>query len=176
MFQMKVRFVVILSGLLLAAVANAGGMSKRQYGDLYDLKSMNSKLGGAAKKCLAAWGTKSPFKNVSATKFRVIESEGSLFGLGSDIKDTSKTSYPQLIVIESGANVMGKSNISLLNPKGWYCLDGNVTVMGKTTITLACKASMANTSDSSTVLGATRGSGASGTTVMGKTVIKRNCK
>lgn len=172
----NMSLVLAITGLLIAGTASAGGMGKQQYSDLYNLQTMNSKFAGAAKKCISAWGTKSPFKNVSATKFRVIESEGSLFGLGADIKDTAKTNYPQLIVIESGANIMGKSNMNLLNPKGWYCMNGNVTVMGKTTINLACTASMANTTDSNTVLGATRGSGSSGTTVMGKTVINRKCK
>lgn len=166
-----ILFVVIAVGSVFAE-----GMSKKRYADLYSLYSMDSHLGTEVKKCLAAWGTKSPFKNIKSTKFRVINAGGSVFGLGGDTVDSAKTNYPQLILVNAEANVMGKAYMKLLNPKGWYCLNGQVTVMGKTTITLACTASLASTGESTTVLGATRGKGSSGTTVMGKTVIKRDCR
>ncbi len=167
---------IILTSLFTNSIAKAGGLGEQQYADLYNLQPMSSVHGKDVKKCLAAWGSNSPFKKTSKLKFRVIEADVKLFGLGSDVYDKASTSYPQLILVASAVNVMGKSTIHLLNPNGWYCLEGKVTVMGKTTINLACKASLATTNDSTTVLGASRGSGNSGTTVMGKTVIKRNCK
>ena len=176
MSKTYLRLTFLFYSLLMTTQVIAGGLSQQQYADLYDLKSMDSQFAGAAKKCIASWGSKSPFHNIGKTRFRVIESGGSLFGMGGDITDSTKTAYPQLIVVNAAANVMGKAYFNFLNPNGWYCLNGNVTVMGKTTITLACKAALANTSNSTIVFGASRGGSNGGTTVMGKTVIKRDCR
>ncbi len=128
----------------------------------------------AVKACLTAWGDTHPFKDDSKLRFRVLETSVKVFGIGDDITDKEETSDPQLILVRPGVNVMGKLTFHLMNPKGWYCFEKNVTVMAKSEITVACTAQVASAGPGATVLGSSPGTG--GTTVMGKTTFERKCK
>ena len=104
----------------------------------------------------------------------MLETSVKVFGIGDDITDKDETSDPQLILVRPGVNVMGKLTFHLMNPKGWYCFEKNVTVMAKSEVTVACTAQVASAGPGATVLGSSPGTG--GTTVMGKTTFERKCK
>ncbi len=170
------RFVILffVAGLVSAnSWAGSKGMSREQYENQYGLYTSRSAHWPNVKGCLNAWGSNHPFKNRKKLRFRVIRSGVKVFGLGSNVDDYAKTSYPQLILIESAVNVMGKTTYRLMNPNGWYCFEDNVNVMGKAVIETACRTHIATSSGSTTVMGSNPGEG--GVTVMGKTVIKRHC-
>jgi hypothetical protein len=126
------------------------------------------------KSCLEVWGEKHPFNDESKLRFRVLETSVKVFGIGDDITDKDETDDAQLILVRPGVNVMGKLTFHLMNPKGWYCFEKNVTVMAKSEITVACTAQVASAGPGATVLGSSPGKG--GTTVMGKTTFERKCK
>jgi hypothetical protein len=126
------------------------------------------------KACLAVWGDSHPFKDESKLRFRIIESNVKVFGIGTDITDDVETSEPQLVLVRTAVNLMGKLTFRLMNSKGWYCFEKNITVMAKSDVTLACTAQVAAGGGGATVMGSSPGQG--GTTVMGKTVFERKCK
>lgn len=168
--------LAIMSFLLFAAAGSAvaGGMSQQQYADQYGLFGKGSEDWPYVKECLAAWGSRHPFRDTSALRFRVIEGNVKVFGIGSNVTDKASTGYAQLILIKPAVNVMGKSTYHLMNPNGWYCFAENVNVMGKSVINLGCKTHVIAGGGSTTALGSAPGE--SGKTVMGKTVVKRKCK
>jgi hypothetical protein len=152
----------------------AEGLKKKDYYDIYSMQGTSSANWPAVKACLANWGHH-PFKDIKSVKFRVIKTSVSVFGIGGTaISDKVKTGYPQLVLIRPAVSVMSKSVYDLLNPNGWYCFDGQVNVMGKAIINIACKTQIGSSKDTVTVMG--KSEGESGTTVMGKTVINRTCK
>ena len=159
--------------LLASSIAHADGLSKKEYAEKYSLYGMKSSYGPAVEACLRSWGKSHPFKDQQKIKFRLMQGQVKVFGVGNNIVDDTPTQYPQLIVVRPGVNVMGNMNYELLNPNGWYCLKAKVNVMGKSVINLACNAQIASTSGTTIVMGA--GEGQSGTTVMGKTVVNRIC-
>ena len=118
--------------------------------------------------CLKAWG-KHPFGN--NPQFKTLQTSVKVFGIGSNTRDSEVTSSPALILINPGVNVMGGSNIELLNPNGWYCLRATVNVMGGLNIRAHCKAQLASASDGTTVIG--NSSENKGVTVMGSTNVAR---
>ena len=127
---------------------------------------------GAVQACLANWGDH-PF-DTRNPKFRVLGSQVKVFGIGGSINETYKTPEPELVLIKSNVSVMTKSRMNLLNPNGWYCLQGKVNVMAKSIITLDCKSHLASTNPGTTVLGSSESE--EGVTVMGKAEIHRvNC-
>ena len=126
----------------------------------------------AVRACLANWGDH-PF-DMQNPNFRVLGTQVKVFGIGGSINETNKTADPELILIRSNVSVMTKSRMNLLNPNGWYCLQGKVNVMAKSIITLDCRAHLASSSPGTTVLGSSEGE--DGVTVMGKAEIHRvNC-
>ena len=126
----------------------------------------------AVRACLANWGDH-PFDQRNP-KFRVLGSQVKVFGIGGSINEAERTDYPELVLIKSNVSVMSKSRMNLLNPNGWYCLQGKVNVMAKSIITLDCNAHLASSSPGTTVLGSSEGE--DGVTVMGKAEIHRiNC-
>lgn len=169
----------LLLALIVAAVqvgpALAETLNQKKYADKYTLYNMRSQYGKDVNLCLQNWGNKHPFKNMSQFRFRVVENNVKVFGVGDNFTDNSSTIYPQMILIRPAVNVMGKMEYNLANPNGWYCLDSNVTVMGKSVINLACDAKLTSTHGSITVMGKSSSDEKSGTTVLGKTVIKRLC-
>lgn len=161
------------------AVALAAGLLAVGAGPDFD--GMQAPSGGrdsqywpVVKSCLAVWGDSHPFKDESKVRFRIIESNVKVFGIGTDITDDVETSEPQLVLVRTAVNLMGKLTFRLMNPKGWYCFEKNITVMAKSDVTLACTAQVAAGGGGATVMGSSPGQG--GTTVMGKTVFERKCK
>ena len=105
----------------------------------------------AVRACLANWGDH-PFDRRNP-KFRVLGTQVKVFGFGGDINETRRTESPELVLIKSNVSVMTVSHMNLLNPNGWYCFQGKVTVMAKSIIILDCNAHLASTSPGTTVLG-----------------------
>lgn len=118
--------------------------------------------------CLKAWESH-PFGERPG--YRVLSTSVKVFGIGQASGDYEKTASPSLVVVNPGVNVMGGSEIELLNPNGWYCLRSTVNVMGGLTIRLACNAQIAMASGSATVLG--NNTDQKGVTVMGSTTVER---
>lgn len=121
----------------------------------------------AMQRCLKAWG-KHPFGGKPS--YKTLAASVKVFGIGQDSNDKEVTTVPQLVMIHAGVNVMGGSEIELLNPNGWYCLKSNVNVMGGMTIKAHCKAHLASAVEGVTVLGSNSNNKA--VTVMGKTAVE----
>jgi len=157
---------------LFASQSAADDLSLSQYASQYKLYGIDSRYARDVKTCLANFPTH-PFKFDKKLKFRVISPNVKVFGLGANISDFSKTNYPQLVFIRPSVNVMSKVVYELLNPNGWYCFKSKVNVMGSSLIKLACDSHLTSTTNV-TVLGKSRGE-QRGTTVMGKSTVKRIC-
>lgn len=102
--------------------------------------------------CLNFWG-KHPFDRKNP-KYRTISAKVKVLGIGGDVKDEAKTEGPDLVLIKPTVSVMAKTKYKLLNPNGWYCMKGGVSVLGKTAIDVHCKAHLASSKDGVAVLGA----------------------
>ena len=140
---------LILSALLSLAV---------QAGDLEEVQQ-----------CLRNW-KKHPF-NSANPDYRVMAARVKVMGIGGEVYDAKPTSVPELVLLKPAVTVMSKSTITLMNPRGWYCLKGRVDVLGKSEINLHCKAHLATSNDGATVLGSNDSD--TGVTVLGKSVINR---
>jgi len=162
----------LLLSILSINVSLAGGISQSEYADIFALQGKESKSWQTVMQCLGSW-PKHPF-DTKALKFRVIESNVRVFGIGSNTTDEVTTNYPQLILVQPAVNVMSKITYNLKNQNGWYCLKGQTNVMGKAIFNVGCKTHITSSESGSTVMGSSEGE--SGTTVMGKTVINRVCK
>jgi hypothetical protein len=127
--------------LPLMAVLLLGSIQPQAHADTYE---------GAVSNCLKAWG-EHPFG--SKPKYRILSSSVKVFGIGQSTDDTAVTKGPDLVLIDTGVNVMGGSTLQLLNPNGWYCFASNVNVMGSLTIKAHCKAHLAAASNGMTVMG-----------------------
>jgi hypothetical protein len=90
---------------------------------------------------------------------------------GRELSDEGKTKEPDLVLIKPNVSVMSKTELRLMNPKGWYCLKGSVAVLGTTRVQLNCKASMTASAGGANVLGANDAQ--SGITVMGSSRIEK---
>lgn len=118
--------------------------------------------------CLAAWRAH-PFGD--HPNYTILGASIKVFSEGSTINDLESTSAPSLVLVRTGVNVLGENTLSLMNPNGWYCLRGNVNVMGGMKIRLHCKAHLASSSGSATVLGDNASN--RGVTVLGTTTFER---
>jgi len=122
--------------------------------------------------CIAAWGPKSPFKK-GALPEQVIGTGVKVFGLGSSQSGhDAPTERPSLVLVRSAVNVAGKSTIRLSNPKGWYCFEDTVTVMGKTSIVAHCNAQLAGAKGDGTAVMAANDAN-QGVAVMGALRVSR---
>jgi len=166
------KTVVLLFCLLSINVSLAGGLDKSEYSAMFALQGQDSKNWPTLLKCLGSW-PKHPF-DTKSVKFRVIESNVKVFGIGGNTSDEVSTGYPQLILVRPAVSVMSKATYDLKNPNGWYCLKGQTNVMSKAVFNVDCKTHITSSESGSTVMGASTGT--SGTTVMGKTVLNRACK
>lgn len=164
---------ITLVSLLFSSVVKSEAMSRKQYAEMFPLENKTSANWPNVKQCLVSWGDGHPFRDYQDIRFRVIDTNVRLFGLGNTFSDHVKTSYPQIILIRPAVSVMSKTTFELMNPNGWYCFKGSVTVLGKSIIKMACDARLGSTTGNTAVLGKSQGQ--SGTTVMGKTVVKRVC-
>ena len=125
----------------------------------------------AIDQCIASWGSKSPFRK-GAKPDLVMGTGVKVFGLGSGQTGDAPTTSPSLILVRQPTNIAGKTTILLSNPKGWYCFEDAVTVMGKINISAHCNASLASGKGGATaVLGANTAN--QGTAVMGALRITR---
>jgi hypothetical protein len=100
--------------------------------------------------CLKAWGDH-PFG--SNPQFKTLGTSVKVFGIGNAASDQAPTNSPSLVLVKPMFNVMGGATVELLNPNGWYCLETALSVMGRMSIRVQCKAHLAMTSDGKTVLG-----------------------
>lgn len=100
--------------------------------------------------CLKAWGDP-PFGK--KPQFKTLGTSVTVFGIGERAGDTEQTSSPSLVLVNPIFNVMGGSTIELLNPNGWYCLQTAVSILGRLTIRVQCKAHLAMTSNGRTMRG-----------------------
>ncbi len=122
-------------------------------------------------RCLANWKDH-PF-DAQSPEYRVIEPKVGVFGIGGDIHDDKATDRPELVYIRPAVSVMSKSDIDLMNPNGWYCLEKSVSVMAKIRIRLHCDAHLASTEEAVSVMGG----GDRGVNVMGATRVEKvGCK
>lgn len=124
--------------------------------------------GRAMQACLKAWG-QHPFG--SNPGYRTLATSVKVFGIGQGTADREVTAEPSLIMVNPGINVMGGSEIELLNPNGWYCLRAAVNVMGGMEIKLQCGAQLASATTGTTVMGGENA--AKGVSVMGSITVQR---
>ena len=108
----------------------------------------------ALDECIASWGKASPFKKGTPAA-GVIATGVKVFGIGrGSTGDDPVTAKPRLVLVRPAVNVLGKSTIRLVNPKGWYCFRSNVTVAGKIAIEAQCDAHIASARAEGTTVGA----------------------
>ena len=122
----------------------------------------------AVRACLASWPDH-PF-DAQNPSYRTVSGQVKVFGIGSDINETTVTEKPELVLILPNVSVMTKARMTLMNPNGWYCLRSKVNVMASSEINLHCKAHLASSKHGTTVLG---GGDDKGVTVLGKARIYR---
>lgn len=130
---------------------------------------------GSIAACLKAWG-EHPFGK--KPQFKTLGTSVTVFGIGDKDVDTEQTSSPSLVLVSPIFNVMGGSTIDLLNPNGWYCLQTAVSILGRLTIRVQCKAHLAMTSNGRTMRGneaENRGIRDLGVTSVGTISIERPC-
>lgn len=120
--------------------------------------------------CLASWGDQ-PFGRAEEARFRTLSASVKVMGIGVDIADEAVTTDPQLVLVKSAVNLLGKSTFRLVNPNGWYCFESAVTVLAKSVITAHCSSHLASAIDGVAVAGGNGGTDS--VTVLGKTVVKR---
>ncbi len=149
------------------------GLNRKEYGGQFALQDNSSRYWPDVQACLGNWG-EHPFKQPDELRFRVIDPDLKLFGLGGNVVDTAQTSYPQLIYIRPAVSVMSKATYELMNENGWYCFKAKVNVMSKSIIKTGCNTHVATTKGRTTVLGKGEDE-KKGTTVMGKSVVERTC-
>lgn len=121
------------------------------------------------KACLKNFG-KHPF-NAEKPRFRVMAAKVRVLGIGGKTFDDQPTDKPELVLVKPNVSVLSRNDLVLNNPNGWYCLKGQVAVLGKAVIHLHCKAKLVSSRDSVTVLGGNDHD--AGVTVLGTTNVDR---
>ena len=122
----------------------------------------------AAQACMRAWGSAHPF--TETPPLRTVQGAVRVLGRGSSVSDREPTDFPVLVVVQPGVNVLGDSEMELLNPNGWYCLRAAVNVGGGLRIKLHCDAHLASATAGTSVFGDNAGRGVS---VMGAISVER---
>lgn len=108
-------------------------------------------------------------------KFKTLSGKVKVLGIGGGIEDTRPTDQPELILIKPAVNVLSKMDMKLMNPNGWYCLKGKVSVLGKIEVTLHCNAHLTSSQEGANVLGGSDRK--DGVTVLGTSRFRRvGCK
>ncbi|MGM9428344.1 hypothetical protein [Hydrogenophaga sp. MI9] len=152
------RGSVAFSGLMLAAGLLAAAPAL----------AADDEVMTAARSCMRAWG-QHPFTDTPP--LRTVSGSVRVMGRGPSISDREATDFPVLVVVQPGVNVMGGSELELLNPNGWYCLRAAVNVMGGMDIKLQCNAQLASALTGTTVMSGDNA--AKGVTVMGAITVQR---
>lgn len=125
--------------------------------------------------CLKTWGDH-PFGD--NPQYKTLGPSFTVFGIGGGASDTEATSSPSLVLIQPSYNLMGVSNIELMNPKGWYCMRTAVSIVGNVNLRAHCKAQLAGNSDGLTMRagkGENRRFKDLSVTVMGRLLVERPC-
>lgn len=122
----------------------------------------------AAQACMRAWGSQHPFTDTPP--LRTVSGAVRVLGRGSSVADREVTDFPVLVVVQPGVNVLGESEMELLNPNGWYCLRAAVNVGGGLRIRLHCDAHISSATSGTSVFGDNAGRGVS---VMGAISVER---
>lgn len=168
---MTARSLALIALLCAPLSARADGpMNQVEYKTTYELRRGDPEDQEAIKRCLTAWD-QHPFDPNGPWEPRWITTKVRVVGVGAEVTDDAATDYPQLIYVKPAVNVMTKTTLGLLNPNGWYCLEANVTVMGKLVLKAACDAHLADSRSGATVMGSNDAQG--GVTVMGSTRVER---
>ncbi|MCX6110469.1 MAG: hypothetical protein NTZ90_12800 [Proteobacteria bacterium] len=136
-----------------------------------DCAITGDKISKGLKKCLDAWGGKSPF--TTASPYRKIGFAVSVLGFGSSIDDTNASADPELVVIGAAVNVLSITKYRLLNPKGWYCLIADVNVASKLTVDLHTDAHLADSRVDVDILSAGSNAGIVAVSVLSDVTVKR---
>jgi hypothetical protein len=105
----------------------------------------------ALRACLKSWG-QHPFVEGNLS-YRTIAPSVRVFGTGVSVRDDRATEQPELVLVKPSVSVFSRSTIALLNPQGWYCLNGKVAVFSSVDIQIDCRANLASSSDGATVMG-----------------------
>ena len=121
--------------------------------------------------CLKSW-RKHPFGN--NPPFRKLKSSVKVLGIGGSVDDKESTAKPALILVKHSVSVMSKQTYNLMNPNGWYCLKGPVTVLGKSEINAHCKCHLAYSDEGVAVAASNEETG--GVAVLGKIKVNRSCE
>lgn len=126
----------------------------------------------AIQACLAHFKSH-PF-DAKAPSFQTLSTGVKVFGIGNSTNDLANTETPKLMLIKTNVTVMSKNKLQLKNPNGWYCLKGQVSVLGKTEIHLNCKSKIASSTDGVNVLGGSNTE--NGVTVLGSSkIVRQGC-
>ncbi|MBX2796339.1 MAG: hypothetical protein KTR31_01680 [Myxococcales bacterium] len=160
-------------GTTAAPAVVSGGMNKQAYVDKYGVSAGDEGDQERLRSCLAAWKDH-PFGDQRSHQARMFQPQVRVMGLGGkEIADSAVTSYPQLILVKPSVNVMTKTTYKFLNPNGWYCLDANVTVLGRAEMHVGCTTRLANGRDGIAVAATDEARGS--TAVLGKVRVFRHC-
>lgn len=127
-----------------------------------------SELEDSLSSCLDVW-EEHPFG--AAPPYRTLGTTLNIFGMGTDLKDPYPSDTADLVLVRPSLNIMGGKTIELLNPNGWYCLLGDVNVMGRLTIQTDCRAHLAFAGEGLSILAGS--SPKQAVTVVGSTRIER---
>ena len=92
----------------------------------WDTCEAEKKVRTGINKCLALWGTGTPFN--SSSPYRNLGASVNVLGFGPTIEDTNLTAAPELVVIPVSVNVLTIAKYRLLNPNAWYCMIADVSV------------------------------------------------
>jgi hypothetical protein len=101
--------------------------------------------------CLRNWGNH-PFDEGSFG-YRTVAPSVRVFGIGPSVRDDRATERPELVLVKPSVSVFSSGTLSLLNPQGWYCLQGKVAVFSAVDIRIDCRTNLASSIDGATVLG-----------------------
>ena len=101
--------------------------------------------------CLKNWG-QHPFVEGNLD-YRTIAPSVRVFSTGVSVQDNRETKEPELVLIKPSVSVLSVVTVRLLNPQGWYCLYGKVSVFSAVDIHIDCRANLASSRDGATVLG-----------------------
>jgi len=123
----------------------------------------------AVNACLKHWG-KHPFVEGNLD-YRTIAPSVRVFGVGVSVQDDRETAQPELVLVKPSVSVFSKGTLKLLNPQGWYCLEGKVAVFSAVDIQIDCRTNLASSSDGATVLGSN--DRRDGVTVFGSSTVNR---
>jgi len=123
----------------------------------------------ALQACLKNWG-QHPFVEGNPD-YRTIAPSVRVFGIGVSVQDDRETEQPELVLIKPSVSVFSRGTLTLLNPQGWYCLEGKVAVFSAVDIQMDCRANLASSSEGAPVLGSNERR--DGVTVFGTSNVNR---